>query len=113
MGSKPLVSILIPRDNAQRLLGQCIQGALDQTWRGKEIIVIDDGSTDGSAGVIRTFGSDIVFRQFSHSGGNVVRNALAELARGEWLQYLDADDFLLPGKVASQLASVEQSAAEL
>jgi len=112
MRSKPLVSILIPCYNAQPWIGQCIQSALDQTWPSKEIIVIDDGSTDGSAGVIRSFGSDIVFRQCSHSGGNVVRNALAELARGEWLQYLDADDFLSPGKVASQLASVEQSAAE-
>jgi glycosyltransferase involved in cell wall biosynthesis len=106
---KPLVSILIPCYNAESWIRQCIQSALDQTWPNKEIIVIDDGSTDASVAAIKTFGDRILFQASPHAGGNPTRNRLTQLAQGEWLQYLDADDYLLPGKIASQLAGIGQS----
>jgi glycosyltransferase involved in cell wall biosynthesis len=105
----PLVSILIPCYNAERWIRQCIQSALDQTWENKEVIVIDDGSTDSSVREITSFGDRIRFQASAHSGANAIRNQLAQLASGEWLQYLDADDWLRPGKLATQLAAVRAS----
>ena len=97
------VSILIPCYNAERWIAQCIESALAQTWPDKEVIVIDDGSTDGSLPIIDSFGGRILFETGPNRGGNVARNRLLELARGEWLQYLDADDYLLPDKIEKQM----------
>lgn len=98
-----LVSILIPCHNAERWVAQAIESALAQSWPEKEIIVVDDGSTDGSLDVIRKFGDRIRWETGPNRGGNAARNRLLELACGEWLQYLDADDYLLPEKVANQM----------
>ena len=101
-----LVSILIPCYNAERWVAQSIESAIAQTWPEKEIIVADDGSTDRSLDVIRQFGTRIQWVSGPNRGGNITRNRLLELARGTWLQYLDADDYLLPDKIAQQMACV-------
>ncbi len=98
-----LVSILIPCYNAEHWIGQCIESALAQTWAEKEIIVVDDGSTDGSLKVIQSFGDRIRWETGPNRGGNVARNRLLGLSRGDWLQYLDADDYLLPDKIEKQM----------
>lgn len=98
-----LVSILIPCYNAERWVGQAIESALAQTWPEKEVIVVDDGSTDGSLAVIQKFDGHIRWETGPNRGANAARNRLLELARGGWLQYLDADDYLLPDKVAKQM----------
>jgi glycosyltransferase involved in cell wall biosynthesis len=100
---KKLVSILIPCYNAERWIGQAIESALAQTWPEKEIIVIDDGSTDDSRNIIRCYDGSILWEGGANKGGNVARNRLLELARGEWVQYLDADDYLLPHKITDQM----------
>lgn len=97
-----LVSILIPCFNAEPWIGECIESALAQTWPEKEVIVVDDGSTDGSLDIVRRFGDRIRWESGPNRGGNAARNRLFELARGEWLQYLDADDYLKPAKVQRQ-----------
>ena len=101
--SLPMVSILIPCYNAQQWVKQAIESALAQTWPNKEVIVVDDGSTDESLSVVRSFGDAIRVETGPNQGGNVARNRLLELSSGEWLQYLDADDYLLPTKVEQQL----------
>ena len=98
-----LVSILIPCFNAESWVAQAIQSALAQTWSEKEVIVVDDGSKDGSLEVIKSFGSRVHWETGPNRGGNVARNRLLELARGQWLQYLDADDYLLPPKIERQM----------
>jgi glycosyltransferase involved in cell wall biosynthesis len=97
------VSILIPCHNSERWVAQTIESALAQTWAETETIVIDDGSTDGSLEIVRSFGKRIRWESGPNRGANAARNRLLELARGEWLQYLDADDYLLPDKVARQI----------
>jgi len=97
-----LVSILIPCFNAERFIRQCIDSALAQIWPDKEIIVVDDGSTDGSLDIIRSFDGRIRWETGPNRGGNATRNRLLEFAGGEWLQYLDADDYLRPGKIRGQ-----------
>lgn len=100
------VSILIPCYNAEGWVAQAIESALAQTWGDKEVIVVDDGSTDGSVEVIRGFEGRIRWESGPNRGGGSARNRLLALATGEWLQYLDADDFLLPEKISRQAAFV-------
>src|SRR5947208_2592225 len=98
-----LVSILIPCYNAERWIAQAIESALAQTWPEKEVVVVDDGSTDGSLDVIKQFDGRIRWETGPNRGGNMARNRLRELAGGDWLQYLDADDYLLPDKIDDQM----------
>jgi glycosyltransferase involved in cell wall biosynthesis len=107
---RPFVSILIPCYNAERWIAQAIESALAQTWPEKEIIVLDDGSTDASLDIIRQFDGRIRWESGPNRGGGAARNRLLTLAKGEWLQYLDADDYLLPEKVARQAEFVAAQA---
>ena len=84
-------------------MAEAIESALGQTWPEKEIIVVDDGSQDRSLDVIKSFGKRIRWETGPNRGGNMARNRLLELARGEWLQYLDSDDYLLPLKIQRQV----------
>lgn len=106
VSSQPLVSILVPAYNAESWIRQCLDSALEQTYARTEIIVVDDGSTDGTADVIRKYDGRVRLVAGQHAGGNAARNQLLSEARGEWLQFLDADDYLLPEKVASQMERV-------
>jgi glycosyltransferase involved in cell wall biosynthesis len=106
MSELPLVSILIPCYNAEAWVRQSVESALAQTYPNKEVIVVDDGSTDGSLAVLRTFGDAIHLVTGPNQGGNVARNRLLALSKGKWLSYLDADDYLRPEKVARQMQLV-------
>lgn len=104
MTSLPLVSILIPCHNAAPWLAETVQSSLAQTWPQKEIIVVDDGSTDESARIARSFSSHGVHVvEQPNRGASAARNAAIAASRGEWLQYLDADDLLDAQKIESQL----------
>lgn len=105
---QPKVSILIPCYNAEQWIRQAIESALGQTYANKEIIVVDDGSTDNSLATIQSFGSAIRWETGPNRGGNLARNRLLELSTGEWLQYLDADDYLLPSKIEKQVYHLSQ-----
>ena len=105
-------TIAIPCFNAVQWIAQCVQSALDQTWADKETIVVDDGSTDGSLAVLENFGDNIRLIRTEHRGGNHARNAALHAATGEWIQFLDADDFLLPEKIARQLAEAANADAD-
>jgi hypothetical protein len=105
-----LVTIGIPCFNSARWLGGAIESALAQTWPATEVIVVDDGSTDDSADVARSFGRRIQLLVTDHGGGNHARNCALRAARGEWLQFLDADDYLEPAKLAEQMAETAHGA---
>jgi glycosyltransferase involved in cell wall biosynthesis len=103
--SEPLVSILIPCYNAARWLPATLESALGQTWRKTEIIVVDDGSRDESLAVARSFaerGVRVVSQ--ANAGASAARNRAWREAHGDFLQFLDADDLLSPGKIAAQVA---------
>lgn len=104
---KPLVSILIPAFNAERWIADSIRSALAQTWQSTEIIVVDDGSSDGTADVARQFASkNVVVVSAENRGLTPTRNHLQNLAQGDFLQWLDADDLLAPDKIERQLAAL-------
>lgn len=98
-----LVSVVIPAYNAERWLADAIRSALEQEYPAVEVIVVDDGSTDGTPAVCRSFGEDLEYKRLERSGGGSARNAGIEIARGDMVQFLDADDFLLPTKLSVQV----------
>src|SRR5882724_6628365 len=91
-----LVSIVIPCFNAERFLTETLESAFLQTYPHTEIIVIDDGSTDGTARIIRSYATRLIAEFGPNRGASAARNRGTALARGEFLQYLDADDLLPP-----------------
>jgi glycosyltransferase involved in cell wall biosynthesis len=103
-----LVSILIPAYNAEKWLGDTIRSALSQTWPKKEIIIVDDGSSDNTLAIARQFesGSVKVITQ-ENRGASAARNRAFSLAQGDYIQWLDADDLLAPGKITEQLKDRE------
>jgi glycosyltransferase involved in cell wall biosynthesis len=105
---KPLVSILIPAYNSERWIGYAVRSALAQTWPHKEIIVVDDGSRDRTAEVARRFTSkDVIVVSTPNRGAAAARNHALQLSQGDYIQYLDADDFLAPDKIERQLAAMQ------
>lgn len=102
--SKPLVSILVPAYNAQTWISQTIRSALTQTWEPKEIIVVDDGSTDQTLQIAKQFESNSVrIVSKKNAGAAAARNTALSLSKGEYIQWLDADDLLAPDKIARQM----------
>jgi glycosyltransferase involved in cell wall biosynthesis len=100
----PLVSILIPSYNAAPWLAQTLESALAQTWAHKEIIIVDDGSTDDSAGRAHTYASRGVRLVLQENrGAAAARNHALREARGDFFQFLDADDLISPEKISTQV----------
>ena len=103
---KPLVTAVIPVYNCERYLGAAIRSALAQTEPPGEVIVVDDGSTDGSAGVARGFGAPVRCLSEPHGGLSASLNRGIEQARGAFLAFLDADDLWVEDKLARQVAAL-------
>jgi len=107
---KPLVSILIPAFNAQGWISDTLRSAVGQTWERKEIIVVDDGSADNTLAVARQFESDNVqVVTQKNQGAAAARNTAFSLSKGDYIQWLDADDLIAPDKIARQLNAFSQS----
>jgi glycosyltransferase involved in cell wall biosynthesis len=105
MDVRPLVSVIIPTFNRAAMVTEAVASVLNQTYPDLEILVVDDGSTDGTAAALEAFGGRIrVLRQDTRRGVSAARNVGLQAARGEWLALLDADDLWLPEKLARQMA---------
>jgi glycosyltransferase involved in cell wall biosynthesis len=103
----PLVSIIIPCYNAEIYVAEAIQSALDQSYPNCEIIVVDDGSTDLSLQVIKSFGPKIRWESDVNRGACAARNRGILLAKGKYLKFLDADDVLLTEAINDQVRASE------
>jgi glycosyltransferase involved in cell wall biosynthesis len=101
---EPLVSILIPAYNSQQWIADAIESACAQTWPKKEIVVVDDGSSDQTLQVARRFASKSVrVVTQANSGAAAARNTAFSMCQGDYIQWLDADDLLEPDKVERQM----------
>jgi len=106
--SDNLVSIIIPCFNARKWIGECLQSCLAQTYKNVEIIVVDDGSTDESVAIISSFrSSKIKLVQQGNRGACAARNNGLRLAKGQWIQYLDADDLISENKLQEQITLLQ------
>ena len=101
---KPLVSILIACYNSEKWLAETLDSALAQTWKDLEIIIVDDGSTDNSLSVAKSFESSTVKVIYQkNKGQSAAENKALQEAQGDFIQYLDADDLLSPDKIERQI----------
>ncbi len=108
----PLISILIPAYNSEKWIAEAIKSAVDQTWSRKEIIVVDDASTDRTLAVARRFASQSVsIVTQDHQGAAAARNKALSLSQGAYIQWLDADDLLAPDKIAKQMQALGASSS--
>jgi len=105
----PTVSVIIPLYNAEAFLAEALASVLGQTLPPHQVIVVDDGSTDGSADVARRFGKQIALVQQPNAGAANARNRGVALATGDFLAFLDHDDYWAPEKLALQVAAFQQS----
>ena len=95
----PRFSVIIPAFNAAATLARAIDSVCAQSWPAHEIIVVDDGSTDASAEVARRFGTPVRLIEQANSGVSAARNAGVAAATGDWLAFLDADDWYAPDRL--------------
>lgn len=108
--ANPLVSVLIPSFNAGSCLGETIGSVFEQTWPRKEVIIVDDGSTDDSLRIARGYESKYVkVIAQENRGGPAARNRALEHAQGDYLQWLDADDILHPDKIRLQIDAARRA----
>jgi len=104
---KPTISCIVPVYNGERFLGEALESILAQTYQNLEVIVVDDGSTDGIAAVAWQFGGRIRYHRQVNVGAPMARDEGIRLATGELVAFLDADDLWHPEKLARQWARFE------
>jgi glycosyltransferase involved in cell wall biosynthesis len=107
------VSVIIPCRNAAKWIGQALESVLAQTEVELDVIVIDDGSDDDSMRIAGMAGPKVKIAWQTPQGVSAARNAGTQLALGGFLQYLDADDVLMPGTLAARVAFLNASGAEV
>lgn len=96
------ISVIIPCYNQGRFLAEAIQSVVAQDYPDKEIIVVNDGSTDNTREVAASFGDQILYLEQPNRGAASARNAGIRASRGEYIAFLDADDVCLPGRLARE-----------
>ena len=108
-----LVSIITPCYNAEKYVVQCIESVQKQTYSNWEMLIVDDGSTDHSFEVIKTFqkndGRIKLIQLDTNSGAAISRNKAIEIAQGDYMAFLDADDLWLPNKLELQILFMQKN----
>jgi glycosyltransferase involved in cell wall biosynthesis len=106
----PVISVIIPAYRAERWICEAVSSVLSQTWRNLEVIVVDDGSPDATAAVVEGIDDPRVrlIRQ-ENRGAAAARNRGIDLANGEYIQFLDADDLMAADKLEAQMKALSES----
>jgi glycosyltransferase involved in cell wall biosynthesis len=104
--NKPLVSVMIGVYNGAPYLAEAIESVLAQSYRPLELVVVDDGSTDGSSDIARSYGDSLRYAYQENRGMGAGRNHALRLAAGELFTFLDADDRFVPDKLERQLEAL-------
>ncbi len=106
MSSAPLISVIVPVFNGEKYLSAAIESILIQDYRPLQIIVVDDGSTDGTAEIAQRF-EEVEYRWQNHAGVATALNTGISMARGKLIAFLDADDLWVEGKLRKQVAALD------
>jgi glycosyltransferase involved in cell wall biosynthesis len=113
---QPLVSVIMPAYNTEKFIGESIQSVIDQTYANWELLVVDDGSTDKTADVIRSYAardSRVKYLSQNNGGPGKARNTAIAESNGTLIAFLDADDLWLPEKLERQLQALETTNADV
>lgn len=116
MRSEPLISIIIPLYNGGTYLRDCLESVISQSYRNMEIIIIDDGSTDGSLELSQEYASKdsrITIRTQLNSGVAAARNNGVSISKGDYFFFLDADDFLFPSTIEKLYRNLMENDADM
>ena len=114
--SNPLLSVVIPVFNVEKYLPECLDSVLNQKYENIEIIAIDDGSTDNSLNILKKYAkenSNITVLSQENSGPSVARNKGVKYAKGKYVHFLDADDFILPETYSSLIKMMMDNELDL
>ena len=103
----PTVSICIPTYNRKKYLRETIDSILAQTYKDYEIVIVDDGSIDGTGDMVKQLGIPVVYHWQENQGDAAARNKLIELARGKYISFIDSDDLLLPDAIEKMVTVIE------
>ena len=112
MKDNPLVSVIIPSFNHKNYVLQSIKSVFDQTYKNTEIIVVDDGSTDGSVEILTSASQDLGFKFIAQENSGVCRTlnrGIREFSSGKYICVLASDDYFEPTKIAKQVAALKAS----
>lgn len=109
----PLISIVIPNFNGILYVEEAIDSALNQDYENKEVIVVDDGSTDGSVELLRTYKDKIRLIETENHGAAAARNTGLLAAKGELIAFLDSDDIWMTSKLTLQVRKMAEEDADL
>jgi glycosyltransferase involved in cell wall biosynthesis len=111
----PTVSIIIPTYNREHLLGRAIQSVLDQTYQNFELIIVDDGSTDDTERLVKSFNSEKIryIRHGENKGPSAARNTGIQSAKGDYIAFQDSDDEWMPRKLEKQMRTFETAQPEV
>ena len=109
---RPVVSIILPFWNAGQYLREAVTSVLTQTFKDFELLLLDDGSDDGSSEIVASFAADprVIMLRFDHGGYSPLLNVGLREARGRYIARMDADDVCLPDRLAAQVAFLEDNA---
>jgi glycosyltransferase involved in cell wall biosynthesis len=102
--TSPLVSCIVPVFNGERYIGEALDSIFRQTYGPRQVILADDGSTDGTAAVVAGYGDRLAYLRQPNAGPAAARNLGLSVAQGELVAFLDADDLWHPEKLARQIA---------
>ena len=111
---RPTVSVVIPAYNRADSIAEAVTSVIDQTFKDLEIIVVDDGSTDGTRAAVERLTDNRIryVRHDQNKGANAARNSGIRLAQGQYVAFQDSDDRWHPEKLARQIAACKSSAAK-
>ena len=98
-----MVSVIIPVYNGERYLAAAIDSVIDQDYPNLDIVIVNDGSTDGSAAIAQSYGSSLRHHYQENAGLSAAQNKGVALAEGEFISFLDCDDLWLANKTSLQL----------
>lgn len=108
-----LVSVVIPNYNGALYLNDAVNSAIEQDYVNKEIIVVDDGSTDNSVELLKAFGSKITLFESKNNGASTARNIGISMAKGDFIAFLDSDDIWERNKLSLQMAYMQVNELDL
>ena len=113
---QPEVTIIVPTYNYGHLIGETLNCLINQVFKDWEAIIIDDGSTDETEKVVLKYtaiDSRIKYSKQENKGVSVARNLGVKLAKGNFIQFLDADDLISPQKINLQLTALKETKADI